>query len=129
MGRGGVSRAAPRGSCTIVSATCISCVCVCVCVCVRARACLFVYGIYIYRPHTVKDFINFVLLKFCFMREGAQGPPLVTSVKCLFYCFKAITLFFCVLLKFFFMRVGTQGPPLVNPFNNVFFKFMMQITS
>jgi hypothetical protein len=34
-----------------------------------------------------------------------------------------------VLFKFCFTREGAQGSPLVNPLNNVFFKFMMQITS
>ena len=64
-----------------------------------------------------------------FMREGAQGPPLVTSLKNVFFiCFTAITLYFCVLFKFCCTREGAQGSPLVNPLNNVFLKFM-KITS
>ena len=50
----------------------------------------------------------YVLFKFWFVREAAQGSPLVTSLKCPFYFFKAITLFFCVLFKFRFVREGTQ---------------------
>ena len=71
-----------------------------------------------------------VLFKFCFTREGAQGPPLVTSLKNVFFIFfTAITLYFCVLFKFCCTREGAQGSPLVSPLNNVFFKFLMQITS
>ena len=70
-----------------------------------------------------------VLLKFCFTREGAQGSPLVTYLQNVFFFFKAITLYFYVLFKYCLTREGAKGPPLVNPINNVFFKFMMQITS
>ena len=36
---------------------------------------------------------------------------------------------FYVLFKFRFVREGTQGSPPCKPFNNVFFLFMMLITS
>jgi len=72
----------------------------------------------------------YVLFKFCFVRGGAQGPPLVTSFKMSFLFFlKQFALHFRVLFKFWFVREGTQGSPLVNPINNVFFFFMMLITS
>ena len=72
----------------------------------------------------------YVLFNFGFTREGAQGSPVVTSLKTVFFIFfKAITLNFYVLFEFCFTREGTQGSPLVNLLNNVFFKFKMQITS
>ena len=48
-----------------------------------------------FRSHAVKDFINFVLLKFCFTRGLIQGSPLVTTL--IFYFFKiyeAVTSYF-----------------------------------
>jgi hypothetical protein len=79
-----------------------------------------------FRPHAVNASWFYVLFKFCFIKGLTQGPPLVTSLKVFFI---AITLYFYVLFKFCFMREGTQESPLVNPLNNVFFEFMMQITS
>jgi len=41
-----------------------------------------------------------VLFEFWFMREAAQGSPLVTSLKVFFIFFKAIALYFFVCLNF-----------------------------
>ena len=99
---------------------------------------VYIYYVYIYVhtcyvltssrfcPHAVNASWFCVLHKFCFTREGAQCPPLVTSLNVFFIFFKAITLFFYVLFKFCFTREGDQGSPLVNPLNNMFLKFMMK---
>ena len=61
---------------------------------------------HILSPHAVKDFVFYVLLKFYFIRELAQGFPLVTSLKNVFFIFlKVITLYFYVLLKVYFKRM------------------------
>ena len=71
----------------------------------------------------------YVLFKICFTRGGTQGPPVVTSLKNVFFIFfKAITLYFCVLFKFCFMREDAQGSPLVTSLKNVFFIFFKAIT-
>ena len=47
------------------------------------------------RPHAVNASWFCVLFKFCFMREGAQGPPLVNPLNKVFFKFMMlITSFF-----------------------------------
>jgi hypothetical protein len=57
------------------------CSCVCVCVCVYVHVFIHVTSYidqpyHILRPHAVKDFVFYVLLKFYFMRKLTKGIPL-----------------------------------------------------
>jgi hypothetical protein len=85
-------------------------VCVCVCVC----GTLVAYLSFLSPPPS--SLLKQIALKG--MRSAGQETNFTHNTD-MFY----------VLFKFCFTREGTQGSPLVNPLNNVFFKFMMLITS
>ena len=95
------------------------CIYVCIFVYTYTYTCLYTYihththgkcdlsgGMYVCMYHTYYVLIN------------PPMPYITSSPLCLLRVFTSC-------LK----REGTQGSPLVNPLNNVFFKFMMQITS
>ena len=64
------------------------CMNVCMCVCTHTYIRMYVIHIYIHvtselanpyhilRPHAVKDFVFYVLLKLCFFLSFRRGPPL-----------------------------------------------------
>jgi hypothetical protein len=65
--------------------------------------CKYSSGSRILRPHAVKDFINFVLKSFCFIRGLTQGSPLVTTL--IIYFFKIYEVITSYFFKLFFYKI------------------------
>ena len=98
------------------SFTMITCVYMHVCACMYV--CMYVYLYmccvpirppipYIFRPHAVKDLINFVLLKLCFIKGLTQGSSLVTTLIIYFFkIYEVITSYFSLI--FFFINIHTS---------------------
>ncbi len=97
---------------------------------IRIHTCyvLIAQPYHIIRPHAVKDLLNFVLLKFCFVREGTQEFPLVMCLKCLYFFFEGNLFIFLRPAEILLRERGRPRVPPCNVLKMSVFYFFKVIT-